>query len=131
MDCSLTYRRRYLTHLETHAVADLLLADDSNPRGVAYQLAQLEQHLAALPRENPQPDRNRDQRVLLRLRMSIQLADLVELCQAPADQSRTGLDSLLAEVIDQASRLSDAIARQYFSHAEFSHELGEIAQEPT
>ena len=49
MDCSLTYRRRYLTHLETHvAVADLLLADDTNPRGVrpfSLSLNPDEQHL--------------------------------------------------------------------------------------
>src|SRR6202043_4096363 len=56
-DSSLTYRRRYLTHLEAHAIADLLLADESNPRGTAFQLAQLEQHLNALPRESAQPDR--------------------------------------------------------------------------
>ena len=131
MDCSLTYRRRYLTHLETHAVADLLLADESNPRGVAFQLAQLDQHLDALPRESNQPDRNRDRRTLLKLRTSIQLADLVELCQVPPDQPRTALYSLLAEVTDQIALLSDAIARLYFSHAEFSRELGEVSQEST
>ena len=131
MDCSLTYRRRYLTHLEIHAVADLLLADESNPRGVAFQLAQLEQHLDALPRENNQPDRNRDRRALLKLRTSIQLTDLLELCQVPAGEPRTALYSLLTEVIDQIAVLSDAIARLYFSHAEFSRELGEISQEPS
>ena len=131
MDCSLTYRRRYLTHLETHAVADLLLADESNPRGVAFQLAQLEQHLDALPRESRQPDRNRDRRTLLKLRTSIQLADLMELCQVPPDQPRSALHALLAEVIDQMALLSDAIARLYFSHAEFSRELGEVSQEST
>jgi len=131
LDCSLTYRRRYLTHLEAHAVADLLLADESNPRGVAFQLAQLDQHLAALPRDNTQPDRNRDQRTLLRLRTSIQLADMTELCQVPPDQPRKALDALLADVLDQIALLSDAIARLYFSHAEFSRELGEVSQEPT
>jgi uncharacterized circularly permuted ATP-grasp superfamily protein/uncharacterized alpha-E superfamily protein len=131
MDCSLTYRRRYLTHLETHAVADLLLADESNPRGVAFQLAQLEQHLAALPRENNQPDRNRDRRTLLKLRTSIQLADLMEVCQVSPDGTRSGLHSLLADVTDQVALLSDAIARLYFSHAEFSRELGEVSQEST
>jgi len=131
MDCSLTYRRRYLTHLETHAVADLLLADDSNPRGAAFPLAQLEQHLAALPRESAQPDRNRDQRVLLKLRTLIQLTDLVEICRVSAGEPRKALDALLAECIDQIARLSDAIARLYFSHAEFSRELGEVSQDPT
>jgi len=131
MDCSLTYRRRYLTHLETHAVADLLLADDSNPRGIAFQLAQLDQHLAALPRESDQPDRNRDRRALLKLRTSIQLADMLEVCQAAPDGTRAALHALLADVTDQTALLSDAIARLYFSHAEFSRELGEVSQEST
>ena len=66
-DSSLTYRRRYLTHLETHAIADLLLADETNPRSVAFQLALIDQHLAALPRDTSHPDRNHDQRVLLKI----------------------------------------------------------------
>lgn len=131
MDCSLTYRRRYLTHVETHAVADLLLADESNPRGAAFQLAQLEQHLNALPRENNQLDRNRDRRTLLKLRTSIQLADLMELCRVPEGQPRRALHALLSEVIDQLALLSDAVARLYFSHVEFSRELGEVSEETT
>ena len=130
-DSSLTYRRRYLTHLEIHAVADLLLADESNPRGAAFQLAQLEQNLDALPRESNQPDRNRDRLTLLKLRTAIQLADLMKICQVPADQPRAALHSLLSEVIDEIALLSDAIARLYFSHAEFSRELGEVSEEPT
>ena len=100
-DSSLTYRRRYLTHLETHAIADLLLADESNPRAVAFQLALIEQHLGALPRDTAHPDRNYDQRLLLKLRTSIQLADFVELCAVPLDRRREGLDALLSDILDQ------------------------------
>jgi uncharacterized alpha-E superfamily protein len=38
-DSSQTYRRRYLTRWETHAIADLLLADETNPRSAAHQIA--------------------------------------------------------------------------------------------
>ncbi|HEX8916303.1 MAG TPA: circularly permuted type 2 ATP-grasp protein, partial [Humisphaera sp.] len=44
-DSSLTYRRRYLTQLEAPAVVDLLLADETNPRSVAFQVAALQDHL--------------------------------------------------------------------------------------
>ena len=93
-DSSLTYRRRYLTHLETHAIADLLLADESNPRSVAFQLALIDQHLAALPRDISHPDRNYDQRLLLKLRTSIQLADFVELCSVAAGPPARGISTL-------------------------------------
>jgi uncharacterized circularly permuted ATP-grasp superfamily protein/uncharacterized alpha-E superfamily protein len=130
-DSSLTYRRRYATHLETHALADLLLADETNPRSVAYQLLRLDNRLGALPHDNTYPERNQDLRFLLKLRTSVQLADLPKLCIVPPETRREGLDALLAEAIDQIARLSDAVARLYFSHAEVSREMGDISQEAT
>jgi uncharacterized circularly permuted ATP-grasp superfamily protein/uncharacterized alpha-E superfamily protein len=130
-DSSLTYRRRYATHLEPHALADLLLADETNPRSVAYQLMRLENRLTGLPHDATYPDRNQDLRVLLKLRTSVQLADLVKMCVVPAEARREEFDALLAEVIDQTARLSDAVARLYFSHAEVSREMGDYSQEAT
>jgi uncharacterized circularly permuted ATP-grasp superfamily protein/uncharacterized alpha-E superfamily protein len=130
-DSSLTYRRRYATHLETHALADLLLADETNPRSVAYQLLRLENRLSVLPHDTMYPDRNKDLRFLLKLRTSVQLADLVKLCVVQPEQRRDAFDALLADVIDQIARLSDAVARLYFSHAEVSREMGDISQEAT
>jgi uncharacterized alpha-E superfamily protein len=130
MDCTLTYRRRYLTRLETRAVADLLLSDETNPRAVAFQLSQLQQRLTALPRDTSLLERNRDQQILLKLWTSIQLLDFEQLCQPSPEGRRDALDALLGQVIDQDAALSDAIARLYFSHAEISHKLGEIFQEP-
>jgi uncharacterized circularly permuted ATP-grasp superfamily protein/uncharacterized alpha-E superfamily protein len=128
-DSSLTYRRRYMTHLEIHAIADLLLADDTNPRAVAFQLALIERHLAALPRDTAHPDRNYDQRWLLKLRASIQLANFIELCSVPADRRRDGFDSLLSGIQDQIGHLSEAIAQLYFSHAVVSREISGIREE--
>lgn len=128
-DSSLTYRRRYLTHLETHAIADLLLADESNPRAVAFQLGLIEQHLGALPHDTAHPDRNYDQRLLLKLRTSIQLADFAKLCALPLDRRREGLDALLSGILDQSGQLSEAIAQQYFSHAVVSREVSGIREE--
>jgi uncharacterized circularly permuted ATP-grasp superfamily protein/uncharacterized alpha-E superfamily protein len=128
-DSSLTYRRRYMTHLETHAIADLLLADDTNPRAVAFQLALIEQHLAALPRDTAHPDRNYDQRWLLKLRASIQLANFAELCPVPGDSRRDAFDSLLSGIQDQIGLLSEAIAQLYFSHAVVSREISGIREE--
>jgi uncharacterized circularly permuted ATP-grasp superfamily protein/uncharacterized alpha-E superfamily protein len=128
-DSSLTYRRRYMTLLETHAIADLLLADDSNPRAVAFQSALIEQHLGALPRDTAHPDRNYDQRWLLKLSASIQLANFAELCSVPADRRRDGFDSLLSGIQDQTGLLSGAIAQLYFSHAVVSRDISGIREE--
>jgi uncharacterized alpha-E superfamily protein len=128
-DSSLTYRRRYMTHLETHAVADLLLADETNPRSVAFQLALLDQHLAALPRDISHPDRNYDQRLLLKLRTSIQLADFVELCSVASGREREQFQALLSGILKEISQLSEALAQLYFSHAVASQEISGIREE--
>ncbi len=53
-DSSMTFRRRYLASLEAAPVLDLLLADESNPRSLAYQLVCLHDHVNHLPRATPQ-----------------------------------------------------------------------------
>jgi uncharacterized circularly permuted ATP-grasp superfamily protein/uncharacterized alpha-E superfamily protein len=128
-DSSLTYRRRYMTHLEAHAVADLLLADETNPRSVAFQFAAIDQHLTALPRDVSHPDRNVDQRVVLKLRTSIQLADFGELCAVPQGREREDFYALLSEVMEENARLSEAIAHLYFSHAAATREISGALEE--
>ena len=50
-DSSITYRSRHMTDLRTEFVLDLLLADESNPRSVAFQLARAQrEHVERLPR---------------------------------------------------------------------------------
>ena len=75
-DSSLTYRRRYLTQLQAPAVVDLLVADESNPRAVAFQVAALADHLAHLPRDERHPHNSPDKQAILKLRTQLQLADL-------------------------------------------------------
>ena len=47
-DSSMTYRYRYLMNYELGPVLDLLVVDQSNPRGLAFQLMQIVHHLDAL-----------------------------------------------------------------------------------
>lgn len=48
-DSQIIYRTRYLAVPMRNPVADLVLLDPDNPRALAYQVAQIVQHLAALP----------------------------------------------------------------------------------
>ena len=59
-DSSMTYRYRYLTTLQLAPVLDLLLADETNPRSVGFQLSALSRPRAAVARakevgSDPQP----------------------------------------------------------------------------
>jgi len=48
-DSIMTYRARYRTAFQLAPVLDLLIADESNPKSVAFQLHQLAEHAAHLP----------------------------------------------------------------------------------
>ncbi|HEX8324351.1 MAG TPA: circularly permuted type 2 ATP-grasp protein [Tepidisphaeraceae bacterium] len=113
-DSSLTYRRRYLTHMEAHAVVDLLLADETNPRSVAFQLAAIDDHLARLPRESHHPHGQPDRQLMLKLRTAIQLAD-VESCCGPGGNGPP-LSALLDDTIEQLEGVSVTVAQTFFAH---------------
>lgn len=121
-DSSLTYRRRYFTHLEVPAVVDLLLADEENPRAVAFQVAAIQEHLLNLPREAHHPYRDADRLLALRLRTSLQLADLQKACK-PVENDRPALVAILNETLDALAGISDRVGQVYFSHAEIPQHL--------
>ncbi|MDP9175570.1 MAG: circularly permuted type 2 ATP-grasp protein [Planctomycetota bacterium] len=130
-DSSLTYRRRYLTQLEAPAVVDLLVADETNPRSVIFQLAALEEHLAQLPRDLAHPQRSPDRQTVLKLRTNLRLADLGAACRPARRGGRVVLGSLMTGVIDSLGRVSEWVSQFYFSHAAISRSLHGRGEERT
>ncbi len=128
-DSLLTYRRRYLTRWETQAIADLLLADETNPRSAAYQVTLIGEHLATLPRDATRPNTSQDQRLVLKLRTSIELADLEEICTPSPEGQCDGLSEFLTDITGQLRALTDAITQMYFSHAMVSQVLTDVRKE--
>ncbi len=53
-DSSMTYRSRYYTTLQPLAVLDVLMADESNPRSLDFQLTHLVDLYQRLPRHLPE-----------------------------------------------------------------------------
>ena len=70
-DSGRTYRRRY-PRLEWLPVLDLLLADDTHPRSLAFQLRSLEEHFGLLPAHSRE-GLPAHQEALLRVRTPLQL----------------------------------------------------------
>jgi uncharacterized circularly permuted ATP-grasp superfamily protein/uncharacterized alpha-E superfamily protein len=122
-DSSLTYRRRYFTQLDVSAVVDLLVADETNPRAVGYQIAAIEQHLACLPNEATHPHRSPHTQLILQLRTRLKLADLCGECKPNAAGIRVGLDALMKETIDTLEDVAEVLSQIYFSHAAVSRRL--------
>jgi uncharacterized circularly permuted ATP-grasp superfamily protein/uncharacterized alpha-E superfamily protein len=114
-DSFMTYRSRYMTTPLAAPVLDLLLLDETNPRGMAFQLRELEAHVALLPTEGPH--RNQWQRLVLKLLTAVRLAEVGELSEPGADGRMDRLARFLDEIAAGLPQLSDLIARIYFAHA--------------
>ena len=117
-DSSMTYRRRYLTGLQAAPVLDLLLADDTNPRSLIFQLTAIDEHLDALPHDQARVTLSPGKRILVSALNSLLLADMETLAQGNQESVREPLDALLANLETQLPLLCDTITRTYLSHAE-------------
>jgi uncharacterized alpha-E superfamily protein len=116
-DSGMTYRRRYFARASLVSVLDLLVADDSVPRSIAFQLEALAGHVDGLPRDAGAPTPTREQALTARLLAAIRHADLGALCAARAAGRPERLDLLMAETARGLAELSDTISHYYFSHA--------------
>ncbi|MGE5194135.1 MAG: alpha-E domain-containing protein, partial [Deltaproteobacteria bacterium] len=114
-DSSMTYRRRYQENVQPAAVIDLLLADEGNPRAVAFQLAAIAEHVERLPRDADATLRPPEQRLMMAALTAVRLADAERLTVTDEQNVRTGLEELLNEVGRALPAVSDAIAQTYLS----------------
>jgi uncharacterized alpha-E superfamily protein len=117
-DSVMTYRRRYFAAPQWPGVLDLLLADESNPRSLAFQAAALAEHASHLPNESSANG------FLSPLEQVAILRDLLQKYdwQALAEQPQKVLEESAAAVLDRCvsslRAMSDSITHLYFSHAE-------------
>lgn len=102
-DSQIVYRARYLVGLAREPVLDLVLLDPNNPRSLAFQLIELEQHLSALP---TLLDDGLPERPLLEIRAIV--ADL------RAMEANGLADDRLHDMEKRLLGLSDAVSQRYF-----------------
>jgi uncharacterized alpha-E superfamily protein len=117
-DGSITYRTRYKAEAKLAAVLDLLLADETNPRSIIFQLLTFEAHINALPREETSASLNPAQRITTRTCTDIRLADMMQLTEFNRKTPvRVHLERLLKQLDQNVHQLSDVVAHTYFSHS--------------
>ena len=116
-DSSITYRTRYLSAVQVHAVLDLLMTDDSNPRSIAFQVATLSKHLNALPRETDGATLPRENYLIAAMESELRLADILALSRRNQKNGlRDDLARFLQTLEQQVFELSEILAQKYFSH---------------
>ncbi|MDD3797982.1 MAG: circularly permuted type 2 ATP-grasp protein [Novosphingobium sp.] len=106
-DCHYLYRNRYLAIPFIAPALDMVLLDPDQPRGLAFQVQQLADHIAALPtlRANGMPEP--PMRAVRQIAARIAALDAEELDH-----------DALEELLEQVLALSDAIAKRYFLQRE-------------
>jgi uncharacterized alpha-E superfamily protein len=113
-DSSITYRTRCMTLLRTDLVLELLLADETNPRSIGFQLATL---LHQIERLQEQDDRFQAQRPLaLRALTSVRTAGMADLAKRDDQGGFGALVNLIEQLKANLYDLSDELTSQYLSH---------------
>lgn len=115
-DSFFAYRSRYLTTPEATPAIDLLILDEANPRSLAYQVAQAEAVLGALPRATPY--RNPEHRKALRLLTDLRVAEAPALGEVDASGRRAALLALLDDAEEALLAIAELVTSAYFAHAE-------------
>jgi uncharacterized circularly permuted ATP-grasp superfamily protein/uncharacterized alpha-E superfamily protein len=126
-DSVITYRSRYLTVLQPAPVLDLVLADEGNPRGLAFQLEAIWHHLTNVAGHSEGG---------LAADAAALLADSSVLVRRVADADDPAVEAsrLPAELREIASRigsLSDRLTRRYFALLPAAQTVGTGGEAPT
>ncbi|HWI85255.1 MAG TPA: alpha-E domain-containing protein, partial [Sphingomonas sp.] len=103
MDSQISYRARYMTGLALVPVRDLVMLDPFNPRSLAFQVARIREHLAALP--SLRDDGLEEDQTALANELALMVATVRPESLSPA--TLLGIENRLMAI-------SDAVAARFF-----------------
>ena len=122
-DSSMTYRARYYTTLQPLAVLDVLMADETNPRSLDFQLDHLADLYSKLPRHHPANLHAMQNAIASLRRIDLQAMTFPshgKKTQGPGSHRKgpfDRLDRFLAELETLLLSWSNNLSSHYFSHA--------------
>jgi uncharacterized alpha-E superfamily protein len=127
VDSLMTYRRRYRYGIKVPELLELVIYDENNPRSLAYQLTQLEEHVARLPQQKDSGSRTELERLALETATLVRLADVNRLALVDEKSNRREtLDNFLNVLSTRLPALSDALTATYFRTTETPHQLVQL-----
>src|SRR6266853_1092416 len=115
-DSSITYRTRYFTTLRTEYVLELLLADEANPRSIAFQVATMLDHVEHLPQRDGGETRPMEYEMASRIPDLIRRTQMEDLATRDAEGNLGPLEELMRQLKTDLYDLSDALTARYLSH---------------
>ncbi|MCW5771728.1 MAG: circularly permuted type 2 ATP-grasp protein [Rhodospirillaceae bacterium] len=125
-DSTIAHRARYPVEPRPASALDLVLGDPANPRGLAFQLVRLRDHLAALAKEAGAAPA---------LHAAGELAERVTRFPFARIEGERDVDvspvlGLLEVVAQRLPGLSDSIARSFFTHTQAAKPVGFTTRPP-
>jgi uncharacterized alpha-E superfamily protein len=115
-DSSITYRSRYPTVLRPDLVLQLLLADESNPRSVGFQLATLLHQINRLQEREEGSQNSTERELAMKVLSLVRTAEMPAISRRGTDGNFGELDELVGELRSSLWDLSDALTARYFSN---------------
>jgi uncharacterized alpha-E superfamily protein len=119
-DSSMTYRSRYFTTLQPIAVLDVLMADETNPRSLIFQMTHLADLHKKLPRHSPADQQTIQHAVALLRGLELEkLAFPLPGNDRPAGDcdGQSQIDRSLRNIQKLLPSWADNISLTYFDHA--------------
>ena len=119
-DSSMTYRARYYTTLQPLAVLDVLMADETNPRSLDFQLRHIADLYQQLPRHVPED--LEAMRVAAAMLRGFDLRELTyplpgAAMRAYGSEDLLSLERFLKDLEHLLPSWSNNLSSRYFSHA--------------
>jgi len=115
-DSAMTFRRRYHTRPQLAPILDLLIADETNPRSLMWQLQQLSRHAAQLPRDGLQGNIGDEKRQVDGM-LSVIASTHFPALAAAEDREPGNILSLCDHISTSLTQFSNTVTQHYFSHA--------------
>jgi uncharacterized circularly permuted ATP-grasp superfamily protein/uncharacterized alpha-E superfamily protein len=119
-ESAVTHRRRYRGAVRLGSVLELLLTDAQNPRSLAFGIAALREHLAAMPESTGS---TRPERLLADLADELDRLDIAALT-AISGEHRPHLERFLDGCVAQLTRFADAVGELHFAPAPVPRSFG-------
>jgi uncharacterized circularly permuted ATP-grasp superfamily protein/uncharacterized alpha-E superfamily protein len=115
-DSSMTYRSRYASVLHADLVLKLLIADESNPRSISFQLGALVHQIMRLQQTEDGTVNSSEYTLALKALTAVRSSDMAALSQRGAEGNFGALEQIAVELKMLLWDLSDAMTSRYFSN---------------
>ena len=123
MEVLITYRRRNRNLGGIKLGLELVMLDASNPRSLLFQLERLQQHHAALPKDDTRhSELEEDERALLEAMTSLKLSRLSQLLKIE-DGEREDMSNLLLRIETLLGDFNSLISDKHFDHVVDTQQL--------